>query len=342
MKRATPPTTTAAEGTIRTSACSLVIGLQGRRQAPATVLMESQRIAAEERIAVAIAKMRLQPDDAAFTAIRGHLAALSPTAGRPRTEENASSRAESGARRAEETVDAALTALQGQPEAVRIKELEVAVTRYKADKDHEVAVKKIEADERVAGLQTQLKRLEGENALALEKEKGLTQRAVAAETKVERVKLWGTLGAGIIAGISAVVGAWLKGSGQLKAVTTTAVSAAPSPSVPTVLRLERVSDEFQNISPKAWGHFLCPGRGLDGPCNSERPRGVADHWAKKTYVGRTDAGGLSTASQLELLNGGPFTLTALLVDPSFQTEGFLDQPPPTVSGAKVTFTFDQR
>jgi hypothetical protein len=85
----------------------------------------------------------------------------------------------------------AIQATEGLPaktDAVIIKELEIAAQRYKADLERQVALEKIAADERVARLQTELKRLEGESALALAREKGATDRAIAAETAVEQVK----------------------------------------------------------------------------------------------------------------------------------------------------------
>ena len=59
---------------------------------------------------------------------------------------------------------------------------------YKSDRDNETAQRKIEADERVAQLQTSIKRLEGENALSVMKEQMAAQKLIAAEANVETVK----------------------------------------------------------------------------------------------------------------------------------------------------------
>ncbi len=138
-----------------------------------------------------------------------------------------------------------LQRLLRDPQVAKAK-IEAEVARYKIDKDAEIALKKMESELRVAQLQTDIKRLEGENALAVAKAQGETQRAVAAETSVERLKVRGTVTGALIAATAAVVGALL-GSKAMKsdmppsatASASSASSAAPTGSPSTTSDAQR-------------------------------------------------------------------------------------------------------
>lgn len=113
---------------------------------------------------------------------------------------------------------------------VQVAHLRADVDRRKIDADAEIARKKIESEERVAQLQTKLKELEGRNAAEIERIKTEANKAIAAETKVERLKARGAFGVALVTALGGIVAGWASHKSNDTPSKATETSTAPPPS----------------------------------------------------------------------------------------------------------------
>lgn len=135
-------------------------------------------------------------------------------------------------------------------EAIHIEEMRTVAARYKADKDAEVALRKIEADERASKLQKEIEAVRGASALELAKNKS------ASEKRVARLQYTAALGLPLVTAL----GGWFGGKLEAKKSTgadsaQTAKEQSPPASAPpsAVARTESAPSSQGTKVPSCFG-----------------------------------------------------------------------------------------